>query len=108
MLSDADFITFVPIKNMDRAIKFYTEALGGKLTMKGEGDMEDSWASLKIGKANFWLIVPSEKEVRKLAYSSFLVKDIKATVADLKAKGVKFGRAEKATPDTKIEGPISY
>src|SRR5271155_3269945 len=107
MLDKASFVTFVPVKKMDRAIKFYTEGLGGKVTSKGEGDMEDSWASVKVGKHEFWLIKPESWEKRELAYNAFIVDDIKAAVAGLKSKGVKFSRAEKVTPDTKIDGPIA-
>jgi predicted enzyme related to lactoylglutathione lyase len=36
------------------------------------------------------------------------VKDIKKTVGGLKRKRVKFRRAEKMGPDSKIDGPIMY
>jgi catechol 2,3-dioxygenase-like lactoylglutathione lyase family enzyme len=107
MLDKARLVTFVTVKKMDRAIKFYTDALGGKLVMEGEGDMKGSWASVKVGKNEFWLIKPSEWEKRELAYNAFLVEDIDAAVADLKKKGVKFNRAEKYDKDTKIDGPIA-
>jgi len=108
MLEKSGFVTLVTVKKMDRAVKFYTEALGGKLTSKGEGEMEDTWASVKVGKAEFWLITPEKWEKRELAYNMFIVDDIKAAVADLKRKGVKFSRAEKMSPDTKIDGPIAH
>lgn len=108
MLSKADFATLIPIKNMDRAIKFYTDALGGKLNMRGEGEMKDSWASITISKEEFWLIEPEKSEKRELAYSTFIVKNIKETVSGLKQNRVKFLAAEKMGPDTKIEGPIAY
>ena len=38
--------TLVPVRNMDRAVKFYTESLGGKLLHRMEGDMKDFWASV--------------------------------------------------------------
>jgi predicted enzyme related to lactoylglutathione lyase len=97
----------VTVKKMERAVKFYTEALGGKLLSKAEGDMADSFASIKVGKTEFWLIIPDTWEKRELAYSAFVVDDIKATVDALKSKGVRFSRAEKVTPDTKIDGPIA-
>jgi predicted enzyme related to lactoylglutathione lyase len=108
MLEKSSFVTLVAVKKMDRAVKFYTEALGGKLTSKGEGEMEDSWASVKVGKAEFWLVTPEKWEKRELAYNSFIVDDIKEAVASLKSKGVKFSRAEKMTPDTKVDGPIAH
>jgi len=107
MLEKAGFVTFVTVKKMDRAIKFYTDGLGCELVSRGEGEMKDSWASVKLGKNEFWLITPSAWEKRELAYNAFVVDDIRAAVADLRARGVKFSRAEKSGPDTKIEGPIS-
>jgi len=107
MLDKAGFVTFVTVRKMDRAIKFYTDGLGGKLSSRGEGEMKDSWASVKVGKSEFWLIIPSAWEKRELAYNAFVVDDIKAAVADLRKRGVRFSRAEKSGPDTKIEGPIA-
>jgi hypothetical protein len=70
--------------------------------------MKDFWASVRVGKSEFWLVSPPEREKLELAYSVFMVKDIKAVVADMKQKGVKFQRAEKNDKDTKIEGPIAH
>lgn len=106
MLDKAGLVTLVTVKKMERAIKFYTEALGGKLISRGEGQMKDWWASVKVGKNEFWLVVPSNWEKRELAYSVFIVDDITAAVADLKKNGVKFNRAEKLDAETKVEGPI--
>jgi len=53
MLSKADFATFVPIRSMDRAIKFYTKTLGGSLNMRAEGEMKNYWASVNVGKQEF-------------------------------------------------------
>jgi catechol 2,3-dioxygenase-like lactoylglutathione lyase family enzyme len=60
MFSKAGYATLLPVKDMDRAIRFYTEALGGKLTYRGEGEMKDFWASVKLGKEAFWLIAPEK------------------------------------------------
>jgi len=106
-LSDSYTATLVPVKNMDRAVKFYTESLGGKLLYRDKGDMKDFWASLKLGKSEFWLISPQKKEKRELAYSTFVVKDIRSVVKDLRSRGVKFQKAEKMSKETKVEGPIA-
>ncbi len=108
MLSEARFATLVPIRDMGRAIKFHTRTVGRKLTMRGEGEMKDSWASVKVGKSDFWLISPERREKRELTYSTFIVKDIRRTVKSLKGKGVKFHRAEIGAPETKVEDPISF
>jgi predicted enzyme related to lactoylglutathione lyase len=108
MFSKAGFATMVPVRNMNRAIKFYSEALGAKLTFRGDGEMKDSWASVKLGSEDFWLIAPETWEKRTLAYSVFLVNDIKGAVNELQGRGVKFQKAEKMSKETRIDGPIAF
>lgn len=110
MLSKAGFATLITVKNMDRAIKFYTGKLGAKLQTRAEGDMKDMWASVKIGKEEFWLIHPQEKQgvIPELAFSTFIVNNIKSEVAGLRKRGVKFEKAEKSEWTVKVDGPISY
>jgi predicted enzyme related to lactoylglutathione lyase len=98
----------IPVKDMDRAVKFYTQTLGGKLLMRDKGDMKDFWASIKLSGCEFWLVAPEEKDKLELAYSVFIIDDIKAAVDDLKAKGVKFSRGEKMGEKSKVVGPITY
>jgi catechol 2,3-dioxygenase-like lactoylglutathione lyase family enzyme len=100
--------TLIPVKNMDRAVKFYTETLGGKLQQRMDGEMKDFWASLKLCGCEFWLVAPEERESRELSYDAFMVDDIKATVSDLKGKGVKFNRGEKTSKESRVEGPITF
>jgi predicted enzyme related to lactoylglutathione lyase len=109
MLSRAGFATLTPIKDMDRAIKFYTKTLGGKLQMRAPGDMKDMWASVKIGREEFWLVHPSPGQGKKpdVAFSTFIVKDIKAEVKELRKRGARFQAAEKMDKNTKIDGPIA-
>lgn len=107
MLPDSNFAALIPIKNMDRALEFYTRKLGAKLGMRGEGDMKDSWASVTMNKAELWLLQPEKQEKKELAYNVFIVKDIKETVDGLRKKRVRFQRAESMGPGTKIEGPIA-
>jgi predicted enzyme related to lactoylglutathione lyase len=108
MLANGGFATLIPVRNMDRAVRFYTKTLGGKIRMRPAGEMADFWASLTIAKANIWLIRPEKPEKRKFAYSTFLVSDIRREVKALVAKGVKFTKAEKVSPQTQVEGPIAF
>ncbi len=107
MLSNSHHAALIPIKNLDRALKFYTGSLGGKLNQRGEDEMKDSWASVSIGKAELWLIKPEKREKMELAYNVFLVEDMKKTVAGLTKKGVKFERGEAMGPGSKVDGPIT-
>lgn len=93
---------------MDRAINFYTKKLGGKLLYRGQGEMKNWWASMKLADQEIWFVNPEEREKRTLAYTTFLVQDIKKFVAGLQAKGVKFNRAQKASPESRLEGPIAF
>ncbi|MDA4111608.1 MAG: VOC family protein [Thaumarchaeota archaeon] len=106
MLSNASVAILVPIRDMNRAIKFYTGKLGGKLSMRGEDEMKDSWAAVKLGRQEYWLVGGAKKS--DLAYSTFVVKDIKDEVIGLRKKGVRFLRAEKDKTTTKIDGPINF
>lgn len=108
MASKARLVTLMPIRDMDRAIKFYAKALGGELLYRGEGDMKDSWASVKVAGQEVWLVTPSKREKRELAYSTFLVRNIKTFVAELTKNGVKFEKPERASKETRVEGPIAF
>ena len=43
-------VTFIPIRNMSRAVKFYTKTVGGKLITRGTGKMKDFWACGTVRK----------------------------------------------------------
>jgi len=108
MATGPQMVTLIPIRKMDRAIKFYTKAVGAKLLMRADGPMKDFWASAKIGGCEAWFVNPGQSEKRKLAYITFVVKDIKKFVAKLKTSGVKFEKAQKMNKDTKVDGPIAF
>lgn len=108
MLQKSETVTLMPIKKMDRALAFYTDKLGAKVNMRGDGDMKDDWASIKVAGHEVWLITPSKREKRTVAYTSFVVKDIKKIVTGLQKKGVKFDSAEDMGPGSKVDGPIAW
>jgi predicted enzyme related to lactoylglutathione lyase len=108
MASGTRMVTLIPIRNMNRAIRFYTTTVGGKLTMRAPGRMRNFWASLQFGPDEVWLIAPEKHERRTLAYSALVVKNIKGFVNGLQRKRVKFQRAVRMGPETKVVGPIAY
>ena len=99
--------TLVPIRNMNRAVKFFTKKLGARLTERASGPMRNFWASIRLGGCDLWLVNPGKWEKRKLAYTTLVVGNIKRSVSGLQKKGVKFEKAEKMSPDTKISGPVA-
>jgi catechol 2,3-dioxygenase-like lactoylglutathione lyase family enzyme len=108
MPTRARMVTLVPIRNMSRALRFYTKVLGGRLVERGRGAMRNYWASITVGGAGVWLIVPGERERRKLAYTTLLVGNIRTYVKGLRRRGVRFARAERMSPKTRVEGPIAF
>lgn len=108
MAGGARLVTLIPIRKMDRAIRFYTKALGAKLLYRGQGEMKDSWAGLKLGGVEVWFIAPEKREKRSLSYTTFLVKDIRRFVGGLKRKGVRFDRAVRMSRESRVEGPITF
>jgi len=108
MFTKAKLATLVPVRDMKRAIKFYTKSLGGKLRFRGGGQMKNLFATLTIGENEIWLIIPEKREKRTMAYSTFMVKNIRAAVKELKGKAVRFQRAERMSAETKVEGPIAF
>ncbi len=56
------------------------------------------------------LLGPRDPKLKKLdfAFSTFIVKDIKAEVLELRKRGVRFQRAERNPTTTEISGPIGY
>ncbi len=103
-----ELVSLIPVRNMSRAIRFYRQALGAKVRMRGTGAMRNNWASLRIGDADVWFVVPDRREGRRLAYSALVVKNIRKSVRQLRKAGVRFQRATRSTPETRIEGPIAF
>ncbi|MCI4372435.1 MAG: VOC family protein [Thermoplasmata archaeon] len=108
MVAGTRLTTMIPVRNMNRAVKFYTKAVGAKLEFRGRGQMKNLWASLTIGDSGVWLIVPEKHEKRNLAYTAFVVKNIKGFVKKLQGNGVKFQRAQPMGKNTKVVGPIAF
>lgn len=106
MLDRSTAVQLLPIRKMKRALRFYTKTLGAKVIARGELEMSDWWAALRLGGQEFWLVAPEKQEPRKLAYTTFVVKDIRTTVKALQRRKVRFTAPEKM-PETKSEGPIA-
>ena len=108
MLGRSRVVSLMPIKQMNRALQFYTKKLGARLLYRGRGEMRNSWASIKLGDHEIWMIRPEKWETRKLSYTTVVVKRIEPIVKGLVKKGVRFQRAERMGPDSRVSGPITY
>lgn len=108
MPTGAKLVSLIPIRKMDRALKFYTKALGAKLIFRGRGEMKNYWADLKVGNTEVWFVLAGKDGPRKLAYHNFVVKNITSYVRGLQQKGVKFEKAEKTPTSVRMDGPITW
>jgi uncharacterized glyoxalase superfamily protein PhnB len=107
MATSPTFVTLVPIRNMSRAVRFYSKQLGGKVVMRGTGEMKNSWAAMRLAGHDIWLISPDKREKRSLAYMTLLVKNAKQYTQKLKRLGVKFERATRMGPDSEVDGSVT-
>jgi catechol 2,3-dioxygenase-like lactoylglutathione lyase family enzyme len=86
MLSDQRTYTTIPVSDLDRARTFYSETLGMRADMVTEGGVMYS-----SGGTQFF-VYPSNHKAAGHTQMSWLVADIKAEVAALKAKGIELER----------------
>ena len=84
MLTDKKTYATLPTSDLARARRFYEEALGLRPEMVTEGGV-----MYGSGGTQFF-VYPSRNKAGGHTQMSWLVKDIKAEVAGLKAKGVMF------------------
>ena len=84
MLSDKKTYTMLPVSDLERARHFYAETLGLPEVMVTEGGV-----MYGSGGTQFF-VNPSRFKASGATQMSWLVSDIKAEVAALKAAGIKF------------------
>jgi len=85
MLNKAIAMATIPAENLERAKKFYKDTLGLKLLDSPEGS-----AIFEAGSGTTVFIYERARTKAEHTAITFLVKDVKAVVKDLTAKGVKF------------------
>jgi catechol 2,3-dioxygenase-like lactoylglutathione lyase family enzyme len=84
----------VPVADQDRALEFYTRALGFQVaTDQPMGDTQ-RWIELRIPGAETRLVLFTpeghEGRIGTLSNVAFLADDVKKTAAELAARGVRF------------------
>src|ERR1700732_3736989 len=99
MLSESDTYTTIPVSDQARAHLFYTETLGLTPAMITEGGV-----MYRSGATRFF-VYPSRFSAARHTQMGWVVGDIKAEVAALKAKGIEF--EEFAVPGVETVDGIS-
>lgn len=85
MLNKASVMATIPAEDLERARKFYQDTLGLKQLDSPEGT-----ATFEAGSGCTIFIYERARTKAEHTAITFLVEDVKATVKDLTAKGVKF------------------
>lgn len=84
----------VPVRDQDRALKFYTEALGMNVATDQPFDDKQRWIELKFPRADARLVLftPEGHEDRIGSFSNitFVADDVEKTYEELKGRGVEF------------------
>ncbi len=99
MLNESDTYTTIPVSDLARAQRFYSETLGLSPAMVTEGGV-----MYRSGGTRFF-VYPSAFKASGHAQMSWVVDDIKAEVAALRGKGIEF--VEFDVPGVKTVDGIS-
>jgi catechol 2,3-dioxygenase-like lactoylglutathione lyase family enzyme len=99
MLSESDTYTTIPVSDLERAQRFYRDTLGLTPAMVTEGGV-----MYRSGSTRFF-VYPSRYKASGHTQMSWVVGDIKAEVAALRAKGIEF--VEFDVPGVKTVDGIS-
>ena len=93
MIKALKFVS-IPVTDQQRALEFYTEALGFRVITDQPFDDTQRWIELGIGRSSsgVTLFTPPGEEHRigKFTGISFVADDVKATWRELVEKGVTF------------------
>ena len=84
----------VPVSDQQRALEFYTTALGFRVITDQPFDDNQRWIELGIGRSSsgITLFTPEGQQNRIGSFTgiSFVADDVKATYKEMLAKGVTF------------------
>jgi catechol 2,3-dioxygenase-like lactoylglutathione lyase family enzyme len=94
LLSDKRTYTTIPVSNLEQATRFYTDTLDLKPEMITEGGVMYS-----SGGTQFF-VYPSAFKAAGHTQMSWIVGDINAEVATLKAKGIEFEEFDRPGVET--------
>ncbi|MBO0911349.1 MAG: VOC family protein [Acidobacteria bacterium] len=93
MIKAVKFVS-IPVRDQDRAVRFYTEKLGFQILTDQPFDDKQRWIELGIpgGHTKVVLFTPPGHEDRIGSFSNvtFLTDDIDRTYQELKGRGVEF------------------
>jgi catechol 2,3-dioxygenase-like lactoylglutathione lyase family enzyme len=100
MLGDKEVCAVLAVKDVDKALQFYTETLGLKEDKKDPGGV-----LLSSGKGKLYVYQSEFAGSNKATAVAWNVDNVEEVVNDLKGKGVSFEHYDNL-PGTTLEGDI--
>jgi predicted enzyme related to lactoylglutathione lyase len=101
MITHLKFMS-IPVKDQDRALKFYTEKLGFKVATNQEMAPGRRWIELRIDKAETRIVLftmdGEEGRIGTQMNCSLACDDVEATYRQLSERGVRFDGPPKKQP----------
>ena len=85
MLKDAPIIPYIPVSDLARARKFYSEKVGLEPSMENNGGL-----TYECGGTKVFMYVSGGAGTSKASQAFWNVNDLRAEVAELRKRGVTF------------------
>jgi len=100
MLGNSEVVATIAVKDMQKAMDFYTQTLGMKLDQEVPGG-----SILKSGSSKLFVYPSAYAGTNQATCASWLCEDIEGLVNELETKGVVFEQYDDL-PEVKREGVI--
>jgi predicted enzyme related to lactoylglutathione lyase len=101
MITQVKFIS-IPVRDQERALKFYTDKLGFRIATNQEMGPGRRWIELRIGKAETRVVLftmeGEESRIGTQMNTSLVCDDVDATYRQLSERGVEFEGPPKEEP----------
>jgi predicted enzyme related to lactoylglutathione lyase len=101
MITHIKFIS-IPVRDHDRAVDFYTQKLGFRITTDQRFGPNQRWIEMKVanGETGLALFTPPGQEDRIGTFMpmSYQCDSVQKTFEELKARGVEFVQEPKTEP----------
>jgi catechol 2,3-dioxygenase-like lactoylglutathione lyase family enzyme len=85
MPAEWSFLATIPARDLDGTRRFYEDVLGAEVVMESTGGI-----FYRSGDSLFSLYPTEYAGIAQHTLGAFMVRDVEATLADLRAKGVTF------------------
>jgi predicted enzyme related to lactoylglutathione lyase len=92
----------IPVRDQDRALKFYTDKLGFSVLTDQKFSEKQRWIELSVPGAETGVVLFTpeghENRIGTFVHTSWVVDDVEKTYEKLKSKGVEFAGAPQTQP----------